>query len=66
MTGRVLLRELKRMGCHEVRQRGSHVRVRCGRCRTTVPVHAGEDLGPGLLAAIARDLSPCLPKSWKL
>ncbi|MGH2675101.1 MAG: type II toxin-antitoxin system HicA family toxin [Actinomycetota bacterium] len=24
-----------------VRQRGSHVRVRCGRCQTTVPVHRG-------------------------
>lgn len=59
-----LLRRLKRLGCAEVRQRGSHVRVKCGRCLTTVPVHAGEDIGPGLLRAIERDLEPCLGKGW--
>ena len=36
----------------------------CGRCQTTVPVHAGEDIGPGLLASIVRDLEPCLGKRW--
>jgi len=40
------------------------VHVRCGRCQTTVPVHAGEDIGPGLLASIQRDLEPCLGKRW--
>jgi predicted RNA binding protein YcfA (HicA-like mRNA interferase family) len=59
-----LVRLLRRLGCVEIRQRGSHVRVRCGRCFTTVPVHAGEDLGPGLLRAIERDLEPCLGKGW--
>ncbi len=29
---------------------------------TTVPVHAGEDIGPGLLRRIERDLEPCLGK----
>jgi predicted RNA binding protein YcfA (HicA-like mRNA interferase family) len=51
-------------GCEKLRQRGSHVRVRCGQCFTTVPVHAGEDLGPGLLAQIRRDLDHCLGKGW--
>lgn len=64
MTGAALLRKLSKRGCVEVRQRGSHVRVRCGDCLTTVPVHAGEDLGPGLLRAIERDLDPCLGKGW--
>ncbi|TMK78515.1 MAG: addiction module toxin, HicA family [Actinobacteria bacterium] len=64
MTGRQLLRRLRKLGCEEVRQRGSHVRVRCGRCETTVPVHAGEDLPPGTLRAIERDLEPCLGKKW--
>jgi predicted RNA binding protein YcfA (HicA-like mRNA interferase family) len=59
-----MLRLLRRLGCEEVRQKGSHVRVRCGRCHTTVPVHAGEDLGEGLLNAIERDLTPCLGKGW--
>ena len=33
-------------------------------CRTTVPVHAGEDLKPGTLRAIERDLEPCLGEHW--
>jgi predicted RNA binding protein YcfA (HicA-like mRNA interferase family) len=51
-------------GCEKIRQRGSHARVRCGACFTTVPVHAGEDLGPGLLAQIRRDPDACLGKGW--
>lgn len=64
MSGKDLLRRLRKLGCQEVRQKGSHVRVVCGRCVTTVPIHAGEDLGPGLLKAIERDLQPCLGKGW--
>jgi hypothetical protein len=33
-------------------------------CVTTVPVHAGQDLPPGTLRAIERDLEPCLDKRW--
>jgi predicted RNA binding protein YcfA (HicA-like mRNA interferase family) len=64
MTGATLLRMLREHGCVELRRRGSHVRVRCGECMTTVPVHSGEDLGPGLLRPIERDLEPCLGKGW--
>jgi predicted RNA binding protein YcfA (HicA-like mRNA interferase family) len=64
MTGRRLLRELERRGCAMARQRGSHVRVRCGRCQTTVPIHRGQDLPPRLLRAIERDLEPCLGARW--
>ncbi|MBZ0253160.1 MAG: type II toxin-antitoxin system HicA family toxin [Candidatus Methylomirabilis sp.] len=64
MTGKELLKTLRGLGCEEVRRRGSHVRVRCGKCSTTVPVHAGEELGRGLLRAIERDLEPCLGKGW--
>ena len=42
---------LQSLGCAEVRQRGSHLRVACGSCATTVPVHFDEDVGPGLLLA---------------
>lgn len=59
-----LLRRLHALGCEEIRGRGSHVRVRCGKCSTTVPVHASEDLGAGLLRAIERDLEACLGKGW--
>ncbi|MCI0634882.1 MAG: type II toxin-antitoxin system HicA family toxin [Actinobacteria bacterium] len=65
MRGRELLRILrKQFDCREVRQRGSHVIVRCGSCRSTIPVHAGEDLRPGLLLQIQRDLEPCLGVRW--
>ncbi|MGQ0669713.1 MAG: type II toxin-antitoxin system HicA family toxin [Actinomycetota bacterium] len=64
MTGKQVLRLLMRRGCEEVRRRGSHVRVRCYGCQTTVPVHAGQDLPPGTLRAIERDLEPCLGEGW--
>jgi hypothetical protein len=40
------------------------LRVECGTCRTTVPVHKGEDLKTGLLRKIERDLEPCLGRGW--
>lgn len=64
MTGKDVLRQLRRLGGQEVRRRGSHVRVECGKCVTTVPVHAGQDLPPGTLRAIEQDLAPCLGKGW--
>jgi predicted RNA binding protein YcfA (HicA-like mRNA interferase family) len=59
-----VLRRLKAFDCEVVRRRGSHVRIRCLECETTVPVHAGEDLPPGTLRAIERDLEPCLGRKW--
>ena len=64
MTAHALLRLLRSLGAVEVRQKGSHRRVKVGKCFTTVPIHAGEDLGPGLLRTIERDLEPCLGKGW--
>jgi predicted RNA binding protein YcfA (HicA-like mRNA interferase family) len=64
MTSRALLRILKALGCVEVRQKGSHLFVRCGTCTTVVPVHPGEDIAPGTLRAIERQLQPCLGKGW--
>lgn len=64
VTGKELRGRLRRLGCEEVRQKGSHVRVECGKCVTTVPVHAGKVLPPGTLRAIERDLEPCLGKGW--
>ena len=55
---------LKSLGCIEVRQKGSHLVVRCGHCQSVVPVHAGEDLKTGTLHGIERDLTPCLGKGW--
>ncbi len=64
LTGKTLLKLLKKKGCVELRQKGSHVMVKCGKCQTVVPIHAGEDLGTGLLHKIERDLEPCLGEGW--
>jgi predicted RNA binding protein YcfA (HicA-like mRNA interferase family) len=56
MTAKDLRRFLRSHGCVETRQRGSHVRIEFGKCVTTVPVHAGDHIGPGLLRRIERDL----------
>jgi len=54
---------LRRLGCDEVRQSGSHLIVRCGECQTVVPVHSG-DIAPGTLRNIERMLKPCLGEGW--
>ena len=64
MKAKALRRILKSKGCVETRQKGSHLRVECGSCATTIPVHVGEDLGPGLLRSIERDLERCLGPGW--
>lgn len=64
MTSSDVRRILRALGCTEVRQRGSHLRVRCGSCFTTIPIHKGEDIPRGTLRAIERDLEPCLGRGW--
>ena len=47
---------LRRAGFHPIRQRGSHVRfVHPDGRSTTVPRHAGEDIGVALLQRILAD-----------
>ncbi|MCE5277405.1 MAG: type II toxin-antitoxin system HicA family toxin [Planctomycetaceae bacterium] len=56
LRGREVIRILKRAGFEVIRVRGSHHFLRHSDGRATVvPVHAGEDLGPGLTRAILRD-----------
>jgi predicted RNA binding protein YcfA (HicA-like mRNA interferase family) len=52
-----LLRALRRAGFQVIRVRGSHhfLKHPDGRA-TTVPVHSGESLGLGILAAILQDI----------
>lgn len=56
ISARVLILLLEKQGFRIVRQKGSHVRVihSDGR-RTTIPIHAGENVGIGLLRKILRD-----------
>lgn len=56
LTGKRLIRALRKIGFDVIRSRGSHhfLQHPDGR-RTVVPVHAGETVGRGLLAQILRD-----------
>ncbi len=57
LTGKELLALLIKKGFHVARIKGSHHRLRHSDGRvTTVPVHRGEIIGPGLLRQIMRDV----------
>lgn len=56
ITGLEFVSALQRAGFSIVRVRGSHHFLRHADGRSTVvPVHSGEDIGPGLAAKILRD-----------
>jgi len=56
MTGRESIAALGRGGFEAVRIKGSHHFLRHSDGRATVvPVHAAEDIGPGLFSRILRD-----------
>jgi len=57
VRGKELLAALGRAGFRVSRVKGSHHFLRHADGRVTVvPVHAGETIGPGLLAKIVRDV----------
>jgi predicted RNA binding protein YcfA (HicA-like mRNA interferase family) len=57
VTGKELVRLLAKKGFHVARIKGSHHRLRHSDGRvTTVPVHHGEIIGPGLLRQIMQDV----------
>jgi len=61
LKGKDLVRILERLGFEVVRTRGSHVFLKHPDGRvTTVPVHSGETIGPGLLRSILRDIETSL------
>ena len=56
LSGKELVAALKRAGFEVIRFKGSHHFIRHADGRSTVvPVHSGEDIGPGLMAKILRD-----------
>jgi predicted RNA binding protein YcfA (HicA-like mRNA interferase family) len=56
VTGEELIAVLMKVGFSKVRQRGSHVRMKHEDDRiVTIPVHAGKNVGKGLLLKILRD-----------
>lgn len=57
ISGKKLLKALKKRGFTVVRQKGSHVFVENSEgLGTIIPIHANEDLGKGLLKSILNDL----------
>jgi predicted RNA binding protein YcfA (HicA-like mRNA interferase family) len=57
LTGKEIISLLKKAGFVVDRQKGSHVFLEHPDGRATVvPAHAGETIGPGLLAKILRDV----------
>ena len=55
ITGTQAISALPAVGFEVVRQRGSHVRLRHPDGRiVTMPIHAGKDIGPGLLRKMLR------------
>ncbi len=51
-----LVNALKKVGFEEVRQHGSHLRLKHSDGRVvTVPIHQGQDIGKGLLRKVLRD-----------
>ncbi|MBN1959696.1 MAG: type II toxin-antitoxin system HicA family toxin [Deltaproteobacteria bacterium] len=64
MTAREVLLVIKARGGVVVRRRGSHVRIKAGKCFATVPDHGSHDMPPGTLRSIERQLEPCFGKGW--
>ena len=56
LRGRQVIAALRKAGFEVIRVRGSHhcLQHSDGRC-TVVPVHAGEQIGPGLMNKILND-----------
>lgn len=57
ISGKELCKILEKLGFEKIYGKGSHTRFKHldGR-RTVVPVHGNEDLGPGLLTAILKQI----------
>ena len=54
ISGREVVRRLRKLGWEVVGQRGSHVKMRKGKRGTIVPVHGNKSLQRGLLRAIQK------------
>jgi predicted RNA binding protein YcfA (HicA-like mRNA interferase family) len=67
VTGKHLIKALKKMGFEVVPTKGSHKFLQHvdGRC-TVVPVHSGETIGRGLMGQVMRDCEMTLEEVKKL
>jgi predicted RNA binding protein YcfA (HicA-like mRNA interferase family) len=57
MSARDVRKKLRKAGCRELRQKGSHVQVMCPPDRqSTVPTHGSKDIKKGTLKGIEKSL----------
>lgn len=67
MTADEIIKALKKIGFEQIRQKGSHVRLKHPDNRiVTIPVHTGKILGKGLLRKILRDSELTVEKLLEL
>ena len=67
VRGKEVIRALQKAGFHVHRTRGSHVFLKHPDGRATaVPIHSGETIGTGLMAAILRDVEMTADEFSKL
>lgn len=67
MSARELRKNLRKKGCEELRQTGSHLQMKCSprcatcgpQCQTTIPMHNG-DIKKGTLQGIKKSVQPCV------
>ena len=64
MKAKALRRILKLKACVEPSQKGSHLRVECGICATTIPVRAGEISALVSCEASSAIFERCLGPGW--
>lgn len=57
MSAREVRKKLRKAGCKEIRQKGSHVQVVCPpNKQSTIPVHGTKDIKKGTLGSIEKSL----------
>lgn len=59
MSARDVRKALKKKGCEELRQNGSHLQMKCQACQTTIPMHGG-DIKKGTLHSIKKSVHTCV------
>ena len=58
MSAREIRKKLRKAGCRELRQKGSHVQVLCPPNRqSTIPAHGKKDVKKGTLKGIEKSLN---------
>jgi len=67
MSAKEVRKALRKKGCEELRQKGSHLQIKCddkvpafgAPCHTTIPMHGG-DIKKGTMHSINKSVEPCV------